>query len=181
MTEHEAVLSYLLESGEASYAATLEVTVPKVFLLASASWVEARVQQIMLEFFRAVAGNHVQVAEFIRIGAMTRKYHTWFDWEGRTPAKFFAQFGADMKRRGKELYKHDVEFAGEYDAFLELGDLRNQLVHQNYAAFTLQKTVDEVRSLFLAADKFVDRLPDLLRQDVRPDDASSSSVDTGEV
>ena len=167
MIEHEAVLAHLVATGETSFAATLEGTVPKVFILASARWLEVRVQGVLTEYFQEVAGTRVQAAEFVRIGALDMKFHTLFDWKTRKPGHFFGKFGPDLKRVGMKRYANDPDFAREYDAFLELGSLRNQLVHQNYATFTLSKTADEVRQHFVLADKFVDRLPELLREDVR--------------
>ena len=46
--------------------------------------------------------------------------------------------------------------------FCEIGDLRNQLVHQNYAAFVMTKTADEVHALYLSALHFMAFLPRLL-------------------
>ena len=43
-------------------------------------------------------------------------------------------------------------------AFLELGDGRNRLAHQNFAAFAMEKTADEIFSLYQDAMPFIDCL-----------------------
>ena len=75
----------------------------------------------------------------------------------------FAMFGGKLKDAVKELVENEPDLSRSIQAFLELGGVRNQLVHQNYAAFTLEKTGEEVYALFTDARKFVVRLPDLLR------------------
>ena len=48
-------------------------------------------------------------------------------------------------------------------AFLEIGNLRNQLVHENYADFRLDKTVDEIYGLYRTALYFLRVFPDAIR------------------
>ena len=49
-------------------------------------------------------------------------------------------------------------------AFLEIGNVRNQLVHQNFASFSLEKTAAEIYALYKCALYFVDLIPTRLRQ-----------------
>ena len=65
-----------------------------------------------------------------------------------------------MKRR----VKGDQDFDESVKAFLEIGNLRNQMVHRNYADFQLNNTVEEVYSLYTRAGRFVDEFPDAIRQ-----------------
>lgn len=166
MDDHDALLQHLLQSGETSFASTLEGSVPKIFLVASASWLEDRAQSILRDFFSEVAGDRFQAFEFVRIRALDRQFHTLFSWGGDAPLSFFAAFGRDMKAAAKQKMAEDESFATTYRAFLELGNLRNQVVHQNYADFILEKTAAEVRTLFTQANKFLDTLPRFLRQDL---------------
>lgn len=48
-------------------------------------------------------------------------------------------------------------------AFLELGGERNRLVHQDYATFPLEKTLEEIYALYQSALTFVENLPGALR------------------
>jgi predicted DNA-binding antitoxin AbrB/MazE fold protein len=49
-------------------------------------------------------------------------------------------------------------------AFLELGQQRNRLVHQNFASFALEKTSDEIFALYTEALPFIDRIGDKPRK-----------------
>lgn len=49
-------------------------------------------------------------------------------------------------------------------AFLEVGNERNKLVHQDYATFAMEKTLDEIYQLYRDALPFVERLPLALRE-----------------
>jgi hypothetical protein len=40
-------------------------------------------------------------------------------------------------------------------SFMEIGRERNQLVHSDYASFSINKTPDEIYTLYLSADVFV--------------------------
>jgi hypothetical protein len=164
LQDHIAILDQLVSNGEASFAATLQQTIPKVGLLAAASWMEFRVMEILREFFHEVTGGTEEAIEFVRINALERKYHTLFDWQKRTVAAFLAKFGPDLKSYGRSIAETDPDFSRQASAFMELGELRNQLVHGNYAAFTLEKTTAEVLTLYRDAAGFVDCLPRVLRK-----------------
>jgi len=56
----------------------------------------------------------------------------------------------------------DLEMA--IKAFLELGNERNRLTHQDFGSFLLEKTADEIYILYQQAMKFVDMLPSVLRE-----------------
>lgn len=163
LAEHLEILNQLIAKGEASFAATLQQTIPKIGLLAAASWMEVRVMQILHDFFDEVTGSTNQAVEFVRINALERKYHTLFDWRGRQLSPFLGKFGAGLKTYGKNILEANPDYARKASAFLELGDLRNQLVHGNYAAFTLEKTTAEVLAMYRDALEFVEQLPEVLR------------------
>ena len=44
----------------------------------------------------------------------------------------------------KQRVQEDRDFDESVKAFLEIGNLRNQMVHEDYADFQLNKTVEEV-------------------------------------
>ncbi len=48
-----------------------------------------------------------------------------------------------------------VDLSEAVAAFLELGDLRNLLVHENFAAYLLEKTSEEIYKLYRQALRFV--------------------------
>ena len=60
--------------------------------------------------------------------------------------------------------KNDEEIRDSITAFLELENLRNSLVHGNYAAFQLDKSVDDVLALYEKALRFVEDFPKEIRR-----------------
>ena len=64
----------------------------------------------------------------------------------------------------KQRVQEDRDFDESVKAFLEVGNLRNQMVHEDYADFQLNKTVEDVYSLYIRAARFVDEFPDAIRQ-----------------
>ena len=58
-------------------------------------------------------------------------------------------------------------------AFLEVGRERNKLVHQDYASFPFEKTLDEIYDLYRRALGFVENLHNTLRDQDHHANASS--------
>jgi len=61
-----------------------------------------------------------------------------------------------MVQLSSSLFSLSVSFALE--AFLELGFLRNCLVHQNFAGYVFEKTNEEVYQLYRQASVFAERV-----------------------
>jgi RiboL-PSP-HEPN len=99
----------------------------------------------------------------VRNKAVARQYHTWFNWCDNNANQFFGLFGAEFKAQMSELVKGSEEMQRSVRAFLELGNERNRLVHQDFATFSMEKTLDEIYRLYQSALMFVDALPTELR------------------
>jgi hypothetical protein len=169
MVDHTSLMEFLREGQEISFLTTVESSLPKVVLLASASDLEESMQKVLVDYFHGVTKSSDFAVSFVQNKAVKRQYHTYFDWERRSANKFFALFGARFKTKVKIASAEDVALAEAIASFCEIGDLRNQLVHQNYAAFTVEKTAAEVFQLYQSALYFVGRLPGLL-QDTEEED-----------
>ncbi len=77
--------------------------------------------------------------------------------------QFFGLFGSEFRSTMTERMKKSDDMQSSVEAFLELGNERNRLVHQNYATFPMEKTLDEIYALYQSAVMFVDDLPAALR------------------
>jgi len=133
----------------------------KTLLLSAASLFEHRIIEALLTYSDRVSFSDACVASLIKNKAVKRQFHTFFDWESKKAGTFFTLLG---DRLGPTL-KADCTKSPckeQMDSFLEVGQLRNCLVHQNYAEFSLEKTADEVRQLCENADQFVERVEVLL-------------------
>jgi hypothetical protein len=62
----------------------------------------------------------------------------------------------------KARLKKDAALKAGLDAFMEIGRLRNELVHQDYANYVLLKTSAEIFDMYETAIQFIDALPDIL-------------------
>jgi hypothetical protein len=90
--------------------------------------------------------------------AVSRQYHTWFSWEKRNANQFFGLFGDEFRRPMVAKIDASPEMQKSIQAFLELGNERNKLVHQNYVGFPMEKTLNEIYQLHRDACLFVDGL-----------------------
>lgn len=162
-SEHDALLNHLLEN-EPSLAVSTSQTLSKSLLLAGASELEDVIQRIILEYFEEVTSNNVTAVQFVRTKGLSRQYHTLFKWESTNANAFFGLFGPECKQRVAERIRADEGLAKAIRDFLQLGSLRNQLIHGNFAAFSLMQTADEIYALYISACGFREALPGLLRE-----------------
>lgn len=150
-----------IDPGDVSLRETLRVNLGKSLLLAAASYFEERVQSQLLDFMRSRAANDELVIEFIRNKAVERQYHSYFNWgEVRLGSVngFFGLFGNTFKGHMARQIRGDREYADAILAFLDIGSERNKLVHQNYARFSLEKTLEEIYASYQLAAVFVESI-----------------------
>ena len=164
MSENVAVLNLLSDSGDVSLQTRMQVNFVKILLISAFSYFEKRITDDVIAVFRESADGSDALAEFVRQKAVTRRFHEWFEWDKRNANRFFNAFGptfGDVMQRRVEGLNESVR------AFLELGQLRNQLVHGNFATFSLDKTLDEVFNLYRDANRFVEGFPEAIREHIR--------------
>ena len=158
------LVSFLKKGDEVSFCNLAGENFTKVLLLAAASYFEDRLVKELLEFVSEVSKENKLLVELVKKKALDRQYHTFFDWKGKNANQFFGLFGDSFKDFMKNEVENDAELAEALRAFLEIGRERNRLVHQNFATFSLEKTVEEVYQSYQVALYFVESIPDKLRQ-----------------
>ena len=109
-----------------------------------------------------------ELAEFVKKQAIGRRFAQLFQWgsdesPGRNANSFYILFGEGFSAHMKQRVQEDRDFDESVKAFLEIGNLRNQMVHESYADFQLNKTVEEVYSLYTSTALFVDEFPGTIR------------------
>lgn len=139
---------------------SLERIFPKALLLASASFLEVTTTHAVSMLFSVTDAPELQL--FIERKALKRQFHTLFDWDRQKANGFFAMFGDACRDRYKKEYQADANLSESADSFLEIGSLRNQLVHQNYADFNLSKTAEEIAALHARAVAFPGMLKEII-------------------
>ena len=154
--EQKELVVFLQSQGQLSFSQSVEAFLSKTLLLSVASYFESRITTAITEYAGRVSNSDEALTSLVRVKAIERQYHSYFQWrEGnRSVSPFFGMFGSTLKDLAKQELKSD-ELRRAVAAFLELGDLRNLLVHENFANYPLEKTADEIYVLYGAALGFV--------------------------
>jgi RiboL-PSP-HEPN len=87
---------------------------------------------------------------------------SFFSWNDETAQPFFSGFGEACGKDFKARLKADDALKNEHDAFMRLGNLRNRVVHNDYAMYSLELTPAEVIGLYHLAVRFTERFEDLI-------------------
>ncbi|MBF6195509.1 HEPN domain-containing protein [Nocardia sp. CDC186] len=162
--EHQELLAYLRNAGEISFAAALEQSFPKVILLAAASNLEHHTTAVLIDLVTEMASGSAEVVHFLKNKAISRQYHSLFDWDANNANKFFGLFGSEFKQRMGDLVRGDLKFAQAVRDFLDIGSQRNNLIHGNFGSFAYEKTSADVIEQYRSACTFVSMLRENLMQ-----------------
>jgi HEPN superfamily RiboL-PSP-like protein len=163
-----------LQLREPSFHASLQSMLPKILMLAAASEFEHQVCSHLRDYV-AESSTGSRISFLVEKKAISRQYHTYFDWPKRKAGTFWALFGPEFKRAVEAELAQNERLKDGLDAFMEVGDVRNNLVHNNYADVTINYTLDEVYSLYDRAVRFIESLPHLLRIDIPGETPSISA------
>jgi hypothetical protein len=162
--EFTELVQVLVDHKELSLQASADDSFRKVLLLSAASYFEHELTTIISAFVAEVTSSDGLIMALVQNKAISRQYHTWFNWNDKNANQFFALFGEGFKVHMVGLVKSSPGLDDSIRAFLEIGQQRNRLVHQNFASFALEKTSDEIFSMFRNALPFVDTVSKELRE-----------------
>lgn len=163
--EYESIVSFLNESSQPSLASDANKYFKKVILLSSASFFEHEIQDIIVSYVESSTNNNIKVINLLKKKAISSNYHTFFSWgEKNVPNKpgknanvFFSMFGDDFKVEVQNDIKDNEGLDKSIKSFLEIGHLRNILVHSNFAAYNMDnKTPEEIYNLHKQSEMFID-------------------------
>jgi hypothetical protein len=169
--EYKSIMSFLEENSQPSLSSDVNKYFKKVIVLSAASYFEHSIQEILVEFISTETNNNIKAISFFKKKAISMQYHTYFSWgEKNNPDKpgtnansFFALFGDEFKKSVDAEIKADPILAETVKAFLEIGHIRNILVHSNFAAYNLDnKTADEIFKLYKKGLPFIEYLKNKL-------------------
>ncbi len=99
-----------------------------------------------------------KVSNFVLKKAISRQYHTYFTWDGNNVNSFLGLFGEEFKKVVSAIISQDEVLKEQIKAFLQLGNERNKMVHENFLVYNLEKTFDEIIQMNEKAGKFVEFL-----------------------
>lgn len=154
-----AIGDFLSAQKELSFAQDVEDASRKNLALAAASYFEQEITLLLCDFASRRSNGCPELVSFIQNKVLKRQFHSLFDWEkGKNANSFFSLFGEQFKSAAEAAVKEDPSLQESFRTFLELGYLRNRIVHQNYASFATDKTADEILQAYRNAKRFVDFL-----------------------
>jgi hypothetical protein len=156
---HQSVRAFLDEKKEVSHLTEIDANFRKLLVVGCASYFEQRI----IEIIGGLAGKGDQrVAEFVRIKALERQYHTFFEWDKPNANRFFAMFGTEFKKTAMKRVEQTPDLTASIKAFVEIGSKRNECVHKNLALMSMDWTLDEIMQRFESALAFVGFLEEVL-------------------
>jgi len=157
---HEEVRHFFSQQGEVTLADDSDAEFRKVLILSIASFFEYEITSAISDL--AENSSSPRIFELVKAKAISRQYHTYFAWEDKNINRFTKLFGESFKQEiEKELKQR--ELTEGMKLFLILGQERNILVHENFAAASISWTVDEIVEKYEKALEFVIFLLERLR------------------
>jgi hypothetical protein len=78
--EYSAIVSMMDQYNAVSFRNTLNDNFRKTLLLCAASHFEFRITSDVVSFCAEVAGGNSMIPSLVKNKAVSRQYHTWFDW-----------------------------------------------------------------------------------------------------
>ena len=154
--EAEAIREYLSEQKEVSFLNTAVTILNKNIVLAAGSFFETMICDGIQKFAdRAVGKDDHPVSQFLKNKAIKRQYHSYFRWDVANANHFYGLFGEQFKAQMERKILADSKLEESVQAFLALGLLRNELVHQNFAVFSLSQDASEIYAQYKKAHTFV--------------------------
>jgi len=151
-----SLINYLKNQQQITFFYEAENSFRKTILLSSASFFEKEISDTVIEFAKSHTDNNELVIAIIKQKAVSRQYHTYFDWDKATNAnKFFSLFGEDFKNKMIKKVKDDANLEASIKSFLEIGQERNKMVHQNFAEVVIDKTAEEIYKLYQSSLYFI--------------------------
>jgi hypothetical protein len=159
--DNASLLLYLSERNELSLLRTVDDAFRKTLVLSAASLFEHQISDAIHSYCDRKSGSDACVLALVRIKVLKRQYFSYFDWDNKRPGPFFSLLGEDIGEKLKTESKVDP-LKSSVEAFMEIGFLRNCLVHQNFAGYVFEKTNEEVYTLYRQASVFVGRVLEAL-------------------
>lgn len=154
---YQELESFLKSQGMISESIDLSDHYRKILLLSCASYYETKITNIIQEFVTKTS-NDERVVCFLNNKALNRQYHTLFQWNGNNINNFLGLFGSNYKESVQKKIDDNEELKKYIRAFLNIGNERNKMVHENFLDYQLEKTFDEIVALHNDAIKFIDFL-----------------------
>jgi len=163
--ELEAIGVIVDASGDVSAIASYNVNSAKILLLTGASYFERSIVAAIEDHLNTVTPS-LTIRHFTFHQSVDRKFFSLFDFSAsnKNISGFLSKFGPDFSEWAKEDMRAQGIDADTQAAFLAFCRLRNNLVHNNFATYNIDKTLADVRADFDKALKLVSWVENCLRR-----------------
>lgn len=133
----------------------------KYLILAASSYFEAEIKAHITEFVSHVSNKNASVLKIIKKQLLARHYHTIIDWKEETKLSSFCNFfSIDINKCADSEVR--IRLEAEFTEFLNLGILRNDLIHKDLITFNVELTIEDVYKKYKSANGFVRYFPKML-------------------
>lgn len=105
-------------------------------------------RKLTAELPKILSSDNPLALNFLQKQALERKYHTLFEWEQKNANKFFGLFGNDFKLYVQQIIKENGILIEQQKSFLELGNLRNLIVHKGIDTYSLTSDLETIKNKF---------------------------------
>lgn len=153
--DSQELYTYLLDKGEISFATYIDNVYKKVLVLSAASYFESKISELIFKYAITASGSDKRIVTLIESKVIERQYHTLFDWKANNTNTFWKLFGEATKDSVRQKINNDEKLKAAEQSFIDLGRQRNLLVHENFAEFDVNTTVEEIYNKYLQACNFI--------------------------
>ena len=158
--DHGRLVDYLRANNELQMMSRIEESFARTLVIATASYFEVKLTDAICDVYREFTQGASSLTLFVRKQGIGRRFAQLFDWgndSGPAPNanRFYKLFGDEFAVHMRRKVQGDRFLDEGVRAFLEIGNIRNQMVHGNFADFQIDKTVDDLYDLYGKADRFV--------------------------
>ncbi|MGI9250178.1 MAG: HEPN domain-containing protein [Pseudohongiellaceae bacterium] len=141
----------------------LQETLLKTIVISVASHLERMTIITIRNLVGTLVGHQGQIIEnFVYNKMLDRNFHSLFQWDKRQANKFYSYFSGSNKDEAnftefmKGKVRKDSDFNEAVESFLELGEQRNNLVHNDLASAQLDNiTIEDIERKYQAAQGFL--------------------------
>jgi hypothetical protein len=162
--EFKKIDGYLETNKEQSYRNTINRNYRKALLLSIASYYETRIISELKHIVTSNTNGKNIFANFIYTMCLERTYYRLFTWSDTTGNSFFVLFGTEFRDFMMAEVSKDANLNEGIAAFTKLGKERNDMVHNDFCTYQLQKTEDEIYKLYEKSNYFIDNLPSYFKK-----------------
>lgn len=163
--DSKELYEYLLGKNEVSFATYIDSVYKKVLVLSAASYFESAISNLVSAYAKRVSSSDKRIVTLIENKVLERQYHTFFDWKTNNTNSFWKMFGKETYDVARKQIDETENLKIAERSFMELGRQRTLLVHENFAEFDVNITVEEIYVKYKSASIFIDYISNVFEPD----------------